>query len=320
MSKYKIAFICPYFGKFPNHFNYWLKSCEKNKDCLWIIYTDDKRNFNFPNNVEVHYTTLVEMRNAFSRKLGFDVALPNTRKLGDYKPLFGYLFEEKIKGIKSWGHIDLADSIYGRITKFVTDDMREKYEKIMCCGHMSIYKNTSKNNKRFMTPLKSGIDYKTIFSDATFYNFEEIADISITRIYIENKIKIKELSDKYADISIKRYNFTMSRVKDDFSGYYLLKEKPMVFSWEDGILYKHQALGGKIQKKEYMYIHIKRRALNIDERIIGAPDRYIITQDGFRRYEKITKRYIKCNDKKRLLYKQKISNILDKTLYRWRKK
>lgn len=301
MKKNKIVYICPYFGKFPDHFKLWLKSCEFNDDCKWVIYTDDKRQFDYPKNVIVNYCTLSDLQKKFSKKLCFNVALKTIKKLGDYKPLYGYLFNDDIGDAQAWGHVDVNDSIYGKITNFLTDDVLSEYDKIMTCGHMSVYKNTIENNKRFMIPLKSGVDYKTIFMDDTFYNFEELAPISITTIYKENGIKIKDMSENYADITIKYYNLRMGRINRNFDGYYVSKTSSMVFAWDNGKLYGFFRNKNKVTKKEFMYIHIKRRKLNININL--DEDKYIITQDGFMPYENITANYIKKHDKNKLIYK-----------------
>ena len=37
----KVAIIIPYFGSFPNYFDYWLKSALANKDFDFLIFTDN---------------------------------------------------------------------------------------------------------------------------------------------------------------------------------------------------------------------------------------------------------------------------------------
>ena len=48
----KVALIVLYFGKLPNYFSLFLKSCEVNKDFTWLIFTDDETEFNYPENVK----------------------------------------------------------------------------------------------------------------------------------------------------------------------------------------------------------------------------------------------------------------------------
>ena len=40
----KIAFVIPYFGKFPNYFELWEHSAAYNKDIDFLIFTDTPRN------------------------------------------------------------------------------------------------------------------------------------------------------------------------------------------------------------------------------------------------------------------------------------
>ncbi|MGZ1250167.1 DUF6625 family protein [Lactobacillus delbrueckii subsp. bulgaricus] len=48
----KVAFIVPYFGKLPNYFQLFLNSCRLNKNFKWIIVTDDKTSYSWPQNVQ----------------------------------------------------------------------------------------------------------------------------------------------------------------------------------------------------------------------------------------------------------------------------
>ena len=58
----KCVFILPYFGKFNNYFPLFLKSCEKNPTYNWLIFTDCKEKYNYPENVDVVDMTLQELK------------------------------------------------------------------------------------------------------------------------------------------------------------------------------------------------------------------------------------------------------------------
>ncbi|MTV88024.1 hypothetical protein GM543_11135, partial [Streptococcus pneumoniae] len=109
----KIVFLCPYFGTLPPHTQLWLNSCKMNPSVTWYLFTDDKRKFDYPENVQVFYTTLEETKALYQKKFDFEISLEGAYKLGDYKPLFGYLYEEMIQEFDAWGHIDVYDEIYG---------------------------------------------------------------------------------------------------------------------------------------------------------------------------------------------------------------
>lgn len=51
MKKYTSCFVIPYFGKLPSNIEIFLKTCEYNKNFNWLLFTDDKTKYQYPNNV-----------------------------------------------------------------------------------------------------------------------------------------------------------------------------------------------------------------------------------------------------------------------------
>ena len=43
-----IAFVIPYFGKFPNYFSLWLQSCRNNPTIDWLLFTDSNEKYDYP--------------------------------------------------------------------------------------------------------------------------------------------------------------------------------------------------------------------------------------------------------------------------------
>ena len=296
----KIAFICPYFGMLPKHTQLWLNSCATNKNVTWFLLTDDKRDFNYPENVKVEYTTLDELRDRFRKKFDFEISLPNIKKLGDYKPLFGYLFEEMIEGFDAWGHIDVSDEIYGDICSFVTDELLEQYDKIMLFGHMSIYRNSHEVNRRFMAPTGTDRDYRDIFSSDVFYNFEEIAKGSIADIYMHNGWPIGRLDSKIADLRCVKFTFEFGTWSDDLKKYTVCDKQPCIFSHEGNSVYCYYIKNNKIEKEEFIYVHLKRRKMKID--IDQNTENYLITPSGFAPMREITAEYIREQNRYKGIY------------------
>ncbi|MCW6681982.1 hypothetical protein NHG29_03740 [Aerococcaceae bacterium NML160702] len=296
----RIAFVCPYFGKFPRHFQLWLNSCAHNKDHTWFIFTDDKRTFDYPTNVVVRYTTLGELKEVFQQKFDFPISLEGAYKLGDYKPLFGFLFEELLSGYDAWGHIDVYDEIYGDINTFVTDELLERYDKLMIFGHMTIYKNTADVNRRFMLSSAIDLDYRTIFSSDAFYNFEEIAPGSIYQIYRHNSYEIGRLDERIADISGLSFEFRLGTWPEECSKC-IYVDGPMIFSWEDGRVYQYSLENQQVVKKEYLYVHFKRRSMAMD--VAENASSYCIVPTGFIPMEEApTREFILKHSKKKLFY------------------
>lgn len=304
----RIIFICPFFGKLPPHCQLWLNSCARNETIVWLLITDDRREFDYPSNVIVRYSTLAEEKKRYQKKFDFPIALEGIKKLGDYKPLFGYLYEEEIQGYDYWGHIDVYDEIYGNLRNFLTDDLLKKYDKLMVCGHMGLYRNSYEVNRRFMLRSDLNRTYKDVFSSPGFYNFEEFVPGSITRIYLRNGWKICRLDENIADVYYLKYQFTRHRWSDDFNSIKKYRPVPMIFAWEDGALYMYSVEDGKPVKTEFMYIHFRLRKMKVEVR--QNAEKYLILPDGFYEMpERITKEFVIRNSKPKWFYPPKWSMI-----------
>ena len=159
----KCVLILPYFGKFNNYFPLFLKSCAENPSYTWMIFTDNEFNYECPQNVHIIKCTLRDIIKVANNKFGFKVVLDSPYKLCDYKPAYGFLFEEYIRDFEYWGHCD-CDLIFGNIEKIITPLLNEGYDKLFAAGHLTIYKNTYDNNRRFMKLYKGRYLYKEAFT------------------------------------------------------------------------------------------------------------------------------------------------------------
>lgn len=93
-----ILYIVPYFGKFPRLFPVWLHSCANNPTVNWLILTDDKRDFCYPANVKVEYTTFAAVRERIQKLFDFEINLSHPYKLCDFKITYGLAFADYLKG------------------------------------------------------------------------------------------------------------------------------------------------------------------------------------------------------------------------------
>ena len=184
-----ICYVVPYFGTLPKtSFRLWLKSCKANPTVNWIIFTDDKTEYDYPDNVKVYYTTLDEIRERFQSFYDFPIVLDRGWKLCDYKIAYGEIFEKELKGYDFWGNCDI-DLMWGNIRKFYTDEILEKYDKIGYQAHSTLYKNTPEVNKRYRTVIDGLDNYKMAFSESEGHAFDEVG---IEEIY--KKLNIPYLS------------------------------------------------------------------------------------------------------------------------------
>lgn len=273
-----LALIAPYFGKLPAHFQLWLNSCAMNPKVTWFLYTDDRTQWEYPNNVKVNYCTLSDLKGKFENRLGFRISLNDTHKLGDYKPLFGFLFEKELEPYKAWGHIDVSDVIYGNFNQFSIMSRIQEFERLGCVGHLTIYRNTPEINKRFMTMDHSGLDYHKIFSSPNFMNFEETAPGSIGQIWRNNNWLTGSLDDCVADIYSLSYPFRISTARP--VGGVQQKNRDLIFEWNKGTLLGHEISPfGGVLTREFLYVHFKRRHMKMCENLDSS--HFIIAPDGF---------------------------------------
>lgn len=201
-------------------------------------------------------------------KFDFKIKLKTPYKLCDYKPAYGYIFEEDIKKYEYWGHFDL-DTMLGRLTEFLP---KEAYEKIYSHGHLTIYHNTYENNRRFM--LDGGMSYKDAFTTSNILVFDETNGIQIKY----NQLNIPTYDPRcFADMTRRTHKFNCSvitPVPRDF----IYNYKKQVFYYENGRVCRAFMKNGEIFEQEFNYIHFSSRKMPIH---FDDADNFFITPDGF---------------------------------------
>lgn len=179
----KIAIIIAYFGKLPEYIQLFLDSCKLNYGFEWLIFSDDDTTYNYPSNVHLIKMNFGECKKLIQSKFDFEITLSKPQKLCDYKCAYGVIFEDYIQDYDWWGHCDL-DQIFGNLNMFVTEDMLRKYDKLFSLGHLSLYKNSYKNNRIFMGKIEGKIRYKEVFVTERGCGFDEWLPGNVNDIYI----------------------------------------------------------------------------------------------------------------------------------------
>ena len=169
---HSIAYVVPYFGKFPKGFQFWLMSCGCNPSIDWLIFTDDHTEYNYPENVKVTYWSFEQMRERVQSIYDFPISLERPYKLCDFKPAYGEIFAKELQGYEFWGDCDI-DLVWGNIRKFYTDDILERYEKIGFNGHSMLFRNTPQVNARYRTTIEGLLSYREAFSVDKSFAFDE---------------------------------------------------------------------------------------------------------------------------------------------------
>ncbi len=311
----RCVFIIPYFGKFNNYFQLFLDSCGYNTDFDWLIFTDDKRDFKYPQNVTVYYTTFEKIRKLVEDKIELKIELSKPYKLCDYRPAYGYIFDEYIKEYEFWGHCD-TDLIWGDISNFITNDKLDMYKRILDRGHFILYKNCLEMNQLFLIQnSETFIDYRYAFTTKYNCHFDEI----FTWNHILDVCGLSYWTKPvFADINCNKYRFTLVYGNN--------KNSPQVFEWNRGKLFRYYIEENTVCKDEWCYIHLQKREMLKDKNVIGH---YYIVPNKFESYKKdITIEYIVQNSQENFIYfprriqriKEICQNIKNGALqFRWKK-
>lgn len=250
----KINMIIPYFGKFPNYFPLFLRSCEMNPTINWTIISDNQDYYKYPKNVNFIFMTFEELKDRVYSLFNFSIYLEHPYKLCDYKPAYGYIFYDLIKDFDYWGYCDI-DVVYGNVRKFLTEDVL-KFKKIFVLGHFSLVENDKSCNEMFMATSL----YKTVFSNKGSYNFDEefMNKPNINKIFESNGIPVYKESFA-ADIYTKSSDFIL-----DYGDSICENRKNAFFIWNDGKLIRYIEENNRILEKEFMYIHLQKRKMTIN--------------------------------------------------------
>lgn len=291
--KKSIAFILPYFGKFHNYFQLFLNSCEKNPDVTWFLFTDQKENYHYPQNVRVTYLEFEKLRERIQEQYDFPIVLDTPYDLCDFKVAYGEIFEEELKGFDFWGFCD-CDLIFGNIREILTEELLEKYDKIFLRGHCTIFRNTKELNRIYRNPIDGVLQYKLAFSEAGAHHFDEgYPELvpGINRIYADTGREIYD-GFLFADIEVERWAFRQAdyqRIPGELD-----KCRNSVFAWEDGNLYRYYLDGDEIKRESFLYIHLQKRKMKDKRSQAGKQtDSFLIYPNVFADWQKIDRKNIK---------------------------
>lgn len=271
--KNKICVIGVYFGKFPNYFALWLKSCACNPTIDFHLFTDCEV-VDSPANVFWHKTTLAEIKNRATNILGFEASLERSYKICDYKVLYGLLFSDFVSSYDFWGHCDF-DLIFGDLSCFFDAYKLYDYDRFNALGHLSLYRNTETVNNYFR--LDGGRhSYREVYSSEKNCVFDEMP--GMTQIFLKNNLPLftKRI---YADIAsiYDRYRIIEN---------YCLDAKPVnypyqIFYWENGKCFRAYFVNKALYKEELQYVHFKKRPNFTVDFDVDEVNAFYITKYGF---------------------------------------
>lgn len=292
--------VLPYFGKFKNYFKMFLMSCGSNDKIDWLIISDQKCPVNYKN-IRWLNMEFLEFRLLVQKKFNFKISLETPYKLCDYKPAYGYILEDYIKGYDYWGHCD-CDLIFGNLNKMLVPLLNQNYDKMFAAGHLTIYKNTYENNRRFMNKSEKGVSlYNVAFSNKNIFGFDEdYYRENVHVLFQNNQCKIFDedlsfnISTKFYNIFREYYNFKKHIWETELLGTNLL-------IWDGRNVFNFSRHKGELRKKSYLYAHLQMR--NMKNTLFPNQNCYVkICPENFEKISNLPEKLIEWKQEKKLYF------------------
>ena len=168
----RIKLIIPYYGIWPNYFDFFIESVNQNQiiDVLYVTDLELPRSCNESHSV--FHISFGEMKKLVKSKFPFYVNLDSPRKLCDLKPLYGVLFEEHIKDYDFWAFGDL-DLMFGDLDNLLPElldkhDVLTFHDKWLS-GPLTIFRNENSINRIY----EKSKDLENIFANPKYVSFDE---------------------------------------------------------------------------------------------------------------------------------------------------
>ena len=269
----EIGLFLPYFGQLPNYFNLWVKSVAINPEIQFILITDQHIDAKLPSNLHIIKSDFENMQQLFKGKFSnLEVYIDNTYKLCDFRPAYGYIFEDLIDKyhLDYWGFCD-PDVIWGKISFFLKEYgfYKKNYDKVGYLGHFQFFSVNQKFLFKEIVDNEKFRNYKYVFTHKYAYHFDE--EIGIGLIAKKSGIKIMdfECDPPYVDVLTNKLQFyTNPNAK-----YYNL---PRYLKWnrEYG-LYQYVLSNSKYMELPVMYVHLQKRKMYIEANLENEQTFYI---------------------------------------------
>lgn len=263
----KIALVLPYYGRFPNYFQLFLRSVEMNPGFDVLLVTDiDTAGVSLPANVHVVALSLGDIRNRVKSLIPAPLKLDEAYKLCDCKPLYGVLFEKELNGYQFWGHCD-ADMLFGDLSFFVNDEILDSHDKLFTHGHFVLYRNEPRVNGLGIEyhDAPCGLDFAA--SSKLCCYFDEVGIANIAKLA---GLRVYE-NPAFADITPVTDTLTLAPICSDAN------MPGQRFFWRDGHVVR--TAEGLSEPTEFMYIHLQKRRMEVH--VDGDEPAWEICRHGF---------------------------------------
>lgn len=247
---YKIAVINVWMGPLPVWFPLWARSVRDNPGFEFILVTDQSIQEYLPDNLQVIRMSFDEVRRLIGRKLRVPIKINEPYKLCDFKPAYGEIFSDYLKGYHFWGCCDL-DLLFGDLSKFITEDILLNYKKIFSRGHLTLYRNEPEVNAAHRSSQK--FDHRDIYSAEKCLLYDEWHGIH----QVFEELHLPQYNQEVmADIKVYSARLRCSNLPN---------YGQQLFVWENGVVNQYYLQNGRLNVKELAYMHFQKRRISLHD-------------------------------------------------------
>jgi hypothetical protein len=267
MVKFKrILIIIPYFGPFPKQFKFWLQSAYNNSTVDFLLITDQV--LAGRDNVKVVSMTFIELKSFIQGKFDFPLSIKSPYKLCDFKPAYGYIFQQYIKDYDFWGFGDV-DLVYGSIRNFYTNNVLSNFKVVSGFGHLTLYENSDFSNYFFKTNCSGFQFYQDSFSNPKNTVFDEYLHSGMSDLWQHLHPDLIYCLRSFDDILVPRLSFNFisvfnSKVSNNLIFEYLDGNLFRIFMNENHEIIREPTLYAHFQQRKFM----KVKTDNLDHYLI----------------------------------------------------
>ncbi len=275
MNQLKICIIIAYFGKLPNYFSLWLKSCQYNPTVNFLVCSDIPAP-DIPSNVLWIEKTFTDFKQQVENKLQMKVQLDTPYECCDLKAVYGTIFEDELRGYDYWGYCDM-DMIFGDLAWFFKKYHLEWYDKFQNVGHLTLMRNTLENNVRYKQPCTKGKGYQDTFVTKGSTHFCEGEINEIYRAYSFPFFDERVHADIAPEFRRMKLSFIVPNAHNN--------HKYQTFYWQNGKIWRAYIQNNHVWRgvftEEYAYIHFQKRKMAAPDFDVNTTNAFYICQDHF---------------------------------------
>lgn len=280
-----VCLVACYLGPLPGWIEQYLLSCAYNPSINFLIFTDQPCFPVTPPNVSVEPFSKEAFNERATKTFGVEIKLSHPHKLCDFKPTYGHLFEEYLRGFDYWGYTDL-DVIYGDIRRFLSIARLQAYDvftarKEFLVGHFSLFRN----DFQMRTLYQQSANYRVTLQSPVMHSFSECGKQWVQRL------QGKPLTNRAACDSMTHIVFRQaaaSKISACFSPFVIerpeLAHRRWRLRWHAGRLWSID------RRREAMYFHFnafRRRPGFREPNVTEGDTAFEITRDGLERVSPI---------------------------------